>query len=239
LSICSYVKLYSVLYLPIRRISKGHIFFSYNVYPLIVVILTDFNSKICNSVVSGKASNTHTNDVNLLKTVKQGADTCYLQTVCQPVPLDDDADPQILLFPRCSEVTRCIGSCCDTGKSCKPTRKEYVFKTVFRLKYIGNSKFAIDKKLSIPMEQHLGCQCRQCQQWEFIRCGKNQVVGPNCDCICRNEIEKASCQGLRQWSEETCSCKCRPMSCSEGAVFNDRNCTCIYQKEVRCQQYKY
>lgn len=42
--------------------------------------------------------------LSLFSSIKQGNDTCQLQSVCVPIPLIN-GDPQIVIYPKCYEVS--------------------------------------------------------------------------------------------------------------------------------------
>ncbi|KHJ84296.1 hypothetical protein OESDEN_15992 [Oesophagostomum dentatum] len=42
--------------------------------------------------------------LSLFGSIRQGNDTCQLQSVCVPIPLDN-GDPQVVIYPKCYEVS--------------------------------------------------------------------------------------------------------------------------------------
>lgn len=72
--------------------------------------------------------------LDILSKVRQGKDTCMLQATCIPI-ITENPDPALLIFPRCYEINRCIGSCCDFTEGCLPTGIKYIQKPVTFLHY--------------------------------------------------------------------------------------------------------
>ncbi|VDN60885.1 unnamed protein product [Dracunculus medinensis] len=133
-------------------------------------------------------------DFEILGSIKQGNDTCELRNICIPIPVNNP-DPSLLIFPRCYEITQCVGSCCDASERCSPITTEYLRKPIVEMIYNGNNRFIINRTLNITMERHLACNCRDCFQEQYrSSCTKAQVVGPNCNCQCPNQAEKRKCE---------------------------------------------
>ncbi|VDM19972.1 unnamed protein product [Wuchereria bancrofti] len=147
--------------------------------------------------------------LEILRTVRQGADTCELHKACIPI-LAENSDPGLLIFPKCYEITQCIGSCCEFTERCHPTSTEYIQQPIIEMLYAGNNLFVINQTRNITVEQHTACSCRMCTRiGAAVQCPQKKIVGPDCECECRNRGEKKNCQGpSKMWNDETCTCNC-------------------------------
>ncbi|EJW81735.1 hypothetical protein WUBG_07355 [Wuchereria bancrofti] len=128
--------------------------------------------------------------LEILRTVRQGADTCELHKACIPI-LAENSDPGLLIFPKCYEITQCIGSCCEFTERCHPTSTEYIQQPIIEMLYAGNNLFVINQTRNITVEQHTACSCRMCTRiGAAVQCPQKKIVGPDCECECRNRGEK-------------------------------------------------
>jgi len=171
---------------------------------------------------------TTSKSLEVLRDLRQGNDTCELRSLCLPVPLDA-FDPSIVVFPRCFEVARCVGSCCDSEESCHPTAFETIELPVAELQYIGDDRFLMTRTSNITLQRHLACACRDCAAHGPPKtCPHNRLLGPSCRCECRNQMEKQKCaeRGLSEWNEVSCECECRVRACAEGRWLNRERCEC-------------
>uniref|UniRef100_A0A8R1TXY5 PDGF_2 domain-containing protein n=1 Tax=Onchocerca volvulus TaxID=6282 RepID=A0A8R1TXY5_ONCVO len=167
--------------------------------------------------------------LDILSKVRQGEDKCELQKTCIPI-LPENPDPGLLIFPRCYEVTQCIGSCCEFTEHCHPISIEYIQQPIVEMLYSGHNLFVINQTRNITIEQHAACSCRECSRFDVdIQCPQNKIFGPNCDCECRNREEKKDCQGPNKaWNDETCTCNCIRKKCYGGSILDINTCLCYH-----------
>ncbi|CAG9533887.1 unnamed protein product [Cercopithifilaria johnstoni] len=167
--------------------------------------------------------------LEILRTIRQGTDICELQKVCIPVVLENP-DPGLLTFPRCHEVTQCVGSCCEFTERCHPTSTEYIQQPIVEMLYSGNNLFIINQTRSITIEQHTACSCQVCTKFgAAIQCPRKKIVGPNCHCECKNRQEKKNCQDPNKvWNNETCTCSCVTKKCNGGSILDAHTCLCYH-----------
>ncbi|MCP9257656.1 BMA-PVF-1 [Dirofilaria immitis] len=147
---------------------------------------------------------------------------------CIPI-LPENPDPGLLIFPRCYEITQCIGSCCEFTERCHPISTEYIQRPIVEMLYSGNNLFAINQTRNITIEQHTACSCQECTQFGVdIQCSQKKIVGPNCNCECKNKEEKKDCQGPnRMWNDETCTCSCIT-KCYGRSILDIHTCLCYH-----------
>ncbi|EFO21249.1 hypothetical protein LOAG_07241 [Loa loa] len=166
--------------------------------------------------------------LDILSTIRQGADICELHKACIPI-LPENPDPGLLIFPRCYEVTQCIGTCCEFTEHCHPTSIEYIQQPIIEMLYSGNNLFVINQTRNITIEQHTACSCRPCTRFgAAIQCSLKKTVGPNCECECGNKEEKRHCQGPNKaWNDETCTCSC-VTKCYGKSILDTHTCLCYH-----------
>ncbi|VDM52459.1 unnamed protein product [Angiostrongylus costaricensis] len=134
--------------------------------------------------------------LSLFGSIKQGNDTCQLQSVCVPIPFDN-GDPQVVIYPKCYEVMQCVGSCCDSFERCHPHSVRILEKPVIEMLYIGNGRFMLNQTLNISMEEHTSCSCYDCGP-DVPECPPGFVIGADCRCQCANKNDRHNCQGFCQ-----------------------------------------
>ncbi|VDK80508.1 unnamed protein product [Litomosoides sigmodontis] len=167
--------------------------------------------------------------LDILSTIRQGTDICELQKACIPI-LPENPDPGLLIFPRCYEVTQCIGSCCEFTEHCHPISIEYIHQPIIEMLYSGNNLFVINQTRNITIERHTACSCQECSEFgAAIQCPRTKNVGGNCKCECRNREEKKDCQGPNKvWNDETCTCSCATNSCYGKSILDSHTCLCYH-----------
>uniref|UniRef100_A0A0R3S118 PDGF_2 domain-containing protein n=1 Tax=Elaeophora elaphi TaxID=1147741 RepID=A0A0R3S118_9BILA len=201
-----------------NRIQKVKLYEASALHPSIITRKSDFRQDID---VNTKKS------LDILSTIRQGTDTCKLQKACVPI-LPENPDPGLLIFPRCYEVTQCIGSCCEFTERCHPTSIEYIQQPTIEMLYAGNNMFVINQTRNITIEQHTACSCQACIESSTPnQCLQKKTIGSNCDCECKNRKEKMDCQGPNKvWDDETCTCSCVMKNCNGRSILDAHTCLC-------------
>ncbi|CAB3403623.1 unnamed protein product [Caenorhabditis bovis] len=161
--------------------------------------------------------------------IRQGNDTCKLQSVCVPIPQISD-DPQVVIYPRCYEVDQCVGSCCDAVESCHPHTVNLVKKSIVELVYIGNNRFMINTTKEITMEEHTSCSCFDCGA-NTPSCPPGFKVGRSCKCECENKDKRNDCVGAEVWNPDLCKCQCDLKCTSKNFVLNEKSCECVKKRK--------
>ncbi|KAK6746221.1 hypothetical protein RB195_012378 [Necator americanus] len=166
--------------------------------------------------------------LSLFSSIRQGNDTCQLQSVCVPIPLDN-GDPQVVIYPKCYEVMQCVGSCCDSFERCHPHSIRKLERPVVEMLYVGNGRFMLNQTLNITMEEHTSCSCYDCGL-DVPECPPGFVIGSDCKCQCANKSDRHSCQGYREWDDEKCRCVCESISCPNDQMFDEDLCDCVHRR---------
>ncbi|CAI5444585.1 unnamed protein product [Caenorhabditis angaria] len=184
---------------------------------------------LSNVAVEGTIIDDHTfGHLQSIKEIRQGNDTCKLQSVCVPIPAISD-DPQVVIYPRCYEVDQCVGSCCDSVESCHPHTVNLVKKTVIEMIYMGNHRFMINSTKLITMEEHTSCSCFDCGA-RTPNCTAGFVVGRSCTCECANKNDRNTCIGNQVWNDQSCKCECS-LECDEKHILNEPLCQCMKKRK--------
>uniref|UniRef100_A0A1I7X8H4 PDGF_2 domain-containing protein n=1 Tax=Heterorhabditis bacteriophora TaxID=37862 RepID=A0A1I7X8H4_HETBA len=148
--------------------------------------------------------------LSLFGSIKQGNDTCQLQSVCVPIPIENE-NPQVIIYPKCYEVMQCVGSCCDSFERCHPHSIRKLQKPISQCPpgFVLGPSCKCECANSADRDSCLGnhiwnehnCTCN----CEHITCSKNNILDrERCECISQKEKSEVV-RYLISWLRSVCN----------------------------------